>query len=341
MIVSVTERPVIKRCPRKWHLTSSNRLALMPMVPATALSLGSFVHAALAEWHATPAKHPKITFLETARDERIRIATAYKAQNGYSIDEAKLLKIDDAITLGYSMVENYATRWGAPLPPRFRLIAPEQTVVLPIPGSEHKEEWLWVPTPDAKERAPSLTAGEMRRFVYDTPRPHYLKGKLDAIIMDENERLYVLERKTYAQRPREEVLRSTDQFVAYQWLLSGLNLGYEVAGVAYDGLWKRAAVPKTVDGRAGTLNDLFCRIKIEHPPEVMAEFEEFLQLELDYMASNPYIYTNRTSDGSCFWGCDMETLCAAMSRGEDVDYVLKTEYTHKPPSEPDADKTWD
>lgn len=304
----------------------------MPMVPHTALSLGSFVHAALAAWHEDSSRHPKVTFLEAARDERIRIAEAYREQNGYSIEESKLSKIDDAITLGYSMIENYAERWHSPLPPRFKLIAPEQMVIMPIPGTEHTEEYLWVPN-DANSLSID-NAGRLVKFTYDEPRMHYLKGKLDAIIQDEQTGgLYVLERKTYALRPREEVLRSTDQFVAYQWLLTMLNLGYEVAGVAYDGLWKRAAVPKTVDGRAGVLNDLFCRMKIEHPPEVLAEFEEFLKLEVLYMANNPPLYTNRTSDGSCFWGCGSQELCAAMTRGEDTDYVLRTEYTRKPPSE--------
>lgn len=321
MIISVTEQGpnVYKRCKRKWHLESRNRRNLQPMVPATALSLGTFVHSALGGWIVDPGATPKRVFLEAARDERLRIQHVFREQNGYSIGDAKLTNIDEAINLGYSMMENYELHWKAALPADFTVLAQEQRIHVPIPGTLHTEEWLYDQDTDST-----------KLVRYDTPRYHYLQGRLDGIIKDKHSRLYVLERKTYAARPKEEILRSTDQFVAYQWLLTQLDLGFPVAGVAYDGLWKRAAPPKKVDGRDGILADLFMRMRIEHPPEAIQEFETCLASIALEMASNPAIYPNRTSDGSCFWGCGMEELCAAMTRGEDVDYILRTSYTSKP-----------
>lgn len=319
MIVSVTEAETYRRCRRKWQLESSNRQALMPMVPATALSLGTFLHSALAAWLVDESKHPATSFMEAARDERTRIVDTFREQNGYSLDDGKLANIDDAITLGFSMMKNYVERWGSPLPEGFTLVAQEQRVMMPIPGTMHTEEWLW-----------DSDASEARLQKYADPRPHYLQGRLDGIIKDTRNKLYVLEHKSYGNRPQERVLRTTDQFVAYHWLLNQLALG-PVNGVAYDGMWKRASPPGKVDNRPGTLPDLFSRVRIEHAPEAVQEFENFLALEVNEMANNPAIYTNRTWDGSCFWSCGMEELCASMTRGEDTSFVLRTAYTRKPP----------
>lgn len=328
MIVSVTERASYKRCKRQWHLSSRNRLNLQPMVPATALALGTFVHSALGAWLVDSSKPPKHTFLEAARDDRAKIIKTYAEQNpGLSLDEAKLARIDEATILGYSMMENYELHWKTPLPDDLEVVAQEQRLHIAIPGTEHTEEWVYEDHPAPEYR--NVNHKGMHLVKYDEPKFHYLQGRLDGIVK-KGSRLYVLEHKTYGARPDERVLRSTDQFVAYQWLLSQMDLGYDVAGVAYDGLWKRAAPPKKVDNREGKLSDLFCRLRIEHSHDVLSEFETMLAAEVNEMANNPHPYTNRTSDGSCFWGCSFESLCSAMTHGEDTNYMRKTEYTNKP-----------
>lgn len=320
MIVSVTERPVFKRCRRKWLIESPNRWGLQLLVPATALSLGTFVHAALGGWIVDASASPKKAFLEAARDERARIQRVYSERNpGLTLPESSLGRLDDGIALGYAMMVNYEQHWREPLPAGFTVVAQEQRILVPVPGTEHTQEWLW-----------DSELGEAKLVKYGETKFHYLSGRLDGIIKDKRDRLYVLEHKTYGLRPREDVLRSTDQFVGYQWMLTQLDLGYPVAGVAYDGLWKRAEIPKTVDRRPGVRADLFCRLRIEHGVDVLQEFQRELAAELLEMANNPPIYKNRTSDGSCFWGCGAEPLCAAISHGEDYHHIIKTEYAPKP-----------
>lgn len=318
MNIGVTERPEYKRCRRRWLFGSRNRMALTPIVPATALSLGTYVHAALAAWRDDPSINPKVAFVQAAATARVEAIATYREQVGAGISDSEIVRLDDAILMGAFMVENYQKHWGAPLPPEFRTISQEQRIAVPIPGTEHTEEWLW-----------DNTLGVCVKHTYAEPRLHYLEGRLDGIIQDRRNRLYVLDSKTYNMRPKEYDLKTSDQFISYTWILKQLDMGYPVAGVAYDGLWKRAAVPKTVDGRKGVLADLFLRMPIEFAPEELEDFESELRLEALEMASNPAIYKNRSSDGSCHWGCGFDPLCLAVSRGEDVSYVLRSRYTHK------------
>lgn len=318
MIASVTERPTYKRCRLQWDLGSRNRQALTPIFPATALALGTYVHEALGNWIIEPDTKPKVYFLRAAKAARESAIETYRAQTGAGPSDGELDKLDAAILMGAFMAENYELHWKKPLPDDFEVIAQEQRVCVPIPGTEHTEEWVYDPSD-----------GLVWRRTYDEPRFHYLEGRLDGIIKDKRGRLYVLEHKTYNIRPREDVLRTTDQFLAYTWILKQLDLGFPVAGVAYDGLWKRDHVPKTVDGRKGTLADLFLRMRLERSPEELATFEDELRLEVLEMASDPSIYRNRTSDGSCYWSCGFEPLCTSMMRGEDSEYVRRTRYTQK------------
>lgn len=326
MNIGVTERPEYKRCRRRWRFGSRNRMGLTPIIPATALSLGTYVHAALAAWRDDANINPKVAFMQAAATARADAIAAYREQVGAGISDSEIVKIDDAILMGVFMVENYQRHWGSALPADFRTIAQEQRVAVPIPGTEHTEEWLW-----------DNDLQDVVHHKYDRVHYHYLEGRLDGIIQDKRDRIYVLDSKTYNQRPKDYDLHTSDQFTAYTWILKQLDFGYPIAGVAYDGLWKRAAVPKIVDGRKGTLADLFLRTRIEFGPEELLDFEYELASEALEMAGNPAIFKNRSSDGSCHWGCGFDPLCLAVTRGEDVSHVLKTRYTHKIKLDADAD----
>lgn len=294
MIISVTERGEYRRCRRRWNLGSSNRQGLTKIVPNTALGLGTLIHAALADWLIHPELNLRDVFLYRSKQQLDAVKSIFAKQVGRSITESELGNLWEAINLGSAMMENYQKHWNSPLPPGFELVAPEQRVRIPIPGCAHE-----------------------------------LEGRLDAIIRHiESGKLYVLEHKTYSQRPEERTLRWNDQFMSYQWMLVQLGLG-PVAGIAYDGLWKRAAPPKKVEGRDGIISDLFCRIKLHRSTQELLEFERMLRDEAIEMASGPSIYMNRTWDGSCNWGCEYNVLCFAMSSGDNIDYLQSTLYTTK------------
>lgn len=151
---------------------------------------------------------------------------------------------------------------------------------------------------------------------------HVLQSRLDAVIKDSRSGLlYVLEHKTYGSRPRVDNLVNADQFLAYTWMLCQLGIG-KVGGVAYDGMWKRPVPPK-----GSKFEDLFLRLIITYNSNQLDEFEKNLALEANEMANDPPLYINRRWEG-CF-DCNFQNLCSAQSRGEDVDYIIRTEYTRR------------
>lgn len=304
MIFSVTERQEYKRCRRKWDLGSRNRQGLTRNVPSMALGLGTLVHTALENWAKTPDTSLVDHFGKAAEIKIEEAKLHYYERVGTRPSDSEVGPLLDALVLGRSMMINYQAYWKTLMPADFELIATEQRIQVLIPGTEH-----------------------------------YLEGKLDMLMRNKKtSRIYVRDYKTYSSRPVEEDLFHDDQFIAYIWIANQLGFG-QVAGLAYDGLWKRAAVPKKVDNRVGQMSDLFTRIRIERPIDEVIEFERMVVLEVNEMASNPPIYMNRvTWNGSCRWGCDYNKLCYAMSRGEDTDYMRHTAYMLKP-AQDDAEES--
>lgn len=359
MIVSVTERPVYKRCRRQWLVNSRNRWGMTKIVAPTPLALGTLVHDTLGIWldmhkqyQTTGDKDfllPKgglaQLFIQYADKTINEAKDVYRQQVGAPMDESELAPLMQSVTMGHAMMLNYQERWQQPVPQGFEIWATEMHCAVPIPGTEHTEEWLWEYAADPAE-SPDMQyvpgTGWIVHKQYDTPQLHFLQGRLDGILRETRTgRFFVLEHKTYGQRPREDVLFANDQFLAYHWMLLQIasDLGLDpamVAGVAYDGLWKRAAPPKVVDGHPGTMQDLFCRRLVTRPVQELVEFENMLAMEVTEMASNPYIYHNRTGDGSCFWHCNDNQLCLAMSRGEDYQWLLRSQYKRKTDAEDDV-----
>lgn len=361
MIVSTTERGSYKRCRRQWLINSRNRWGLTKIVGPNPLVLGTLVHDTLGIWLEMRKKYDELAegspealalvlpqgalgdlFLQYAKNAIDEARAVYEQQVGAPMDSGELAPLFESVTQGRCMMDNYQERWRQPIPEGFEVISTEQRCVVPIPGTEHTSEWLWVPDSAAASQVdghPALGRGRMVQVHYSDTRVHYLEGRLDGIIREKKSgRLYVLEHKSYGQRPREDVLFSQDQFLSYHWILLSLvvDMGLDVnsvAGVAYDGLWKRAAPPKTVDGHKGTLHDLFSRRLITRPMQELVEFEQELAAEVMEMAGDPAIYKHRAADGSCAW-CSDNQLCNAMSRGEDSEWLLQTKYK---PKNADAD----
>lgn len=175
------------------------------------------------------------------------------------------------------------------------------------------------PLPDTRY---DLVAPEQELVVAIPRTPHFLKMKLDAIIQNAERHLYIVDHKTYATRPREDTLRYDFQFTSYVWGAKQTGLT-NVIGVAYDGLWKREEIPQ-----GKKLSDLFMRLLIKPGVDELHEHEQMLIGTVNEMANDPFINKNWKSD--CLWTCDMRSLCLAMTRGEDTDYVKQRYYSVRP-----------
>lgn len=259
--------------------------------------------------------------------------TDYKIRTGAEMSDEELGPFMDVVMLGHAMMDNYQNFWNTPLPPNFTLVAPEQDIVVDIPHTEHTSEWLYMPDHSEGERygedgiIVDVAPGGMCKVSYDTPRLHKLGGRLDAIIKDDKGRIYAPDHKTYSSRPREEVLRYDDQFTSYTWMLTQVPELGKVAGIAYDGMWKRAKPPK-----GSEMKDLFTRCLIMPSSAELQEFQQMLAWEALEMASNPPITKDRRWDGSCVWGCGVDAICRSMMHGEDANFIIKSQYVKRDPT---------
>lgn len=333
MIVSVTEIQQFQRCRRAWSYSSFNQQSLGPIVPNRALSLGKTIHRAFAQWliesnatTATTTTTPRpfnALFLTAAQEELVQIKDAYLRQVKAPISESELGPYYDGVDMGLALTRNYEAKWGTPLPTGFTLIAPEQQVEIPISGTEY-DHYHSAHYEDDSQQNYERHIKEDHNGIDDADtyhtHTHRLSARMDAIIRrDSTGDLYILEHKTYASRPKPEILQAAFQFQAYEWAAQQLNIG-TVAGTAYDGLWKRAVPP-----RGNTQDDLFTRLLIAHPQEQLRDVQETITSVVLDMADSPRIYPNRRWEG-CLYDCAFENLCTAQSRGEDVEWIKQARY---------------
>ncbi len=358
MIVSVTERQTFMRCRRKWVYSSFNKQSLTPAtVTSGALDLGTLVHKSLADWIVT--RRYTQTEVELLKERGLDMDIAegmpmplheiFKFHSAKRLEEieANYIKITggarpgvnenavllDAMELGLAMMTNYIQHHKTPVPKHMTWVSPEQKVRVPIPGTvcevctHYMPKWIGnihvnhdhcqvCQDPDKWIICPGC----------DGTGHHILEGTLDGLIQDKHGRLFILEHKTYGRNPKRETLDSSDQFLAYLWVLRQLDIG-PVGGLAYDGMWKRATPP-----RGKTLSDLFVRCVLTRTNEEMDEFGEQLADLVTDMANQPKIYMNRRWEGCT--DCGYERLCLAQSRGEDVEYIERTYYTQRLKEDP-------
>lgn len=310
------------RCRQQWAWGSFNREAFQPLFAKPALATGHLWHQVMAEWALKPTEHPSELCLTLANQEIDAVSKAYLERIGAPISPIELESYYGQVGLVMNMVKNYYDHWGMPLPEGFSLVSPEQTCVIPIPGTEHTCDTCggsgtWEDGSNPRGPCPTCTG--------NGSTPHYLAGTLDALISDTYGRVYVLERKTYGQRPKIEVLNMQDQFLAYLWIVRELGIG-EVGGLAYDGAWKREVPPK-----GSILKDLFLRVLLTRNSIELDRFTfQLRDIVLD-MANSPAIYPNRRWDGC--WDCDFVEPCIAQERGEDFHYIFDTKFTRRPREE--------
>jgi len=331
MRISVTERQTYKRCRRKWHYSSYNRLSLSPIVNAPALDLGTLIHATLAQWTDEPTLDPVALYTELSLSYFQNIISMYTASVGCKPSEEELMPTAEAISLGSKMIANYQIKWRTPLPPGFTLVQNELSLVQPVPGTEHcgcLETNLRAEPDSGTWGCHSLTMDcaycgaicECPPYCHVcTTTYHELECTFDGIMADANGDLYIIERKTFSRTPNIEELQNNDQFLAYQWALSQVKPN--VVGVAYDGLLKKPS-PRGVHK---SLDDLFLRRLLLRPEAELAEFGSLLALEINEMADPtvPIYKTVPPVMGCQKWECSFINVCQAQSKGYPTDDLLK------------------
>jgi len=292
MIITVTETGSFMRCRRRWDYSSRNRQGLEPVINAPALTLGSLMHLVLEKWTLgeIPDDDLDSFYMTAAADKVAEIISDYKRRIGVKPNMDELGDVYEAIEIGRSMVANYKAYYKTPLPKGYKTIQPEQTCLVPIPGTDGG----------------------------------FLEGTLDSLVQNSKGVLFVLERKTYKQRPRKDRLARNHQFLAYYWILRQLFPDRTIGGILYDGMWKKVA-----PGKKQTLDDLFFRNLFTRAEEEVEEFSANIVDIYNDMANDPKIYPYIPWQGC--WDCRFDKLCEAQSLGEDVEYVRETYYKQREP----------
>lgn len=257
MIFTVTERSLYKRCRRRWDYSSKNRQGIQPIIDAPALTLGLVMHKALEQWFLHPDLSLPDIFKANAMLALDGIRQSYKEAVGVDISPVELADVKQSIVMGVYMAVNYEAYYVSPVPEGYKLISPEQRIIINLPGT-----------------------------------PHQLEGRVDALIQsDANGAYFIMDHKTYGKRPNFTDLANNDQFLAYVYI-ARKALGQPVQGYMYNGLWKRDK-----PGKNHTIGDLFHRQVFERPEYELEQFEIQLAAELNEMGSDPFIYPNHRWEG--------------------------------------------
>lgn len=291
MLVSPSELASFRRCKRQWKY--HNLWGLSRQTANPAFVLGTLIHESFANWLTNSDQNLVEYFITYSQQKFDSIKKYYEIKRGVSIPDEEFQSLLDMIKLGTAMCINYELRWKKPLPDGFELFAPEQTISVKIP-----ESFDW--------------KGEQ----------NYLQGRLDALLKDEHDRLFILEHKTFSVKPDINKLIRDSQFIDYIWMVSQLGMG-EVFGLAYDGLLKKAK-----PGKEQILADLFYRVPIKRSLNALKNYENELRLQVSEMScEKPIIYKSIPWNGCGWQECSFIKLCDAETENEDIDNLINTMYT--------------
>lgn len=287
---TVTERGVFKRCQRLAILSSKNGRHLTTMSSPLALGAGTIVHRAHQLWMLDPDTPLHLHALAAGHEAQERVKENYRATVGCLPSPDEMLVTYESIDIAMKMCENYALKYGTPIPEGYTLYAPEQKIRVKIPETEHT-----------------------------------LEGKVDALLLDRNSDPVVYEGKTYDRKHSDVWFHGTDQLTAYIWLVWQLNITgrSEIPYLLYDGRWRRETAP-----RGRVFDDLFVRRIVTRNLAQLQEFERLLPIEAHDMYriySYPQIATLSRDWKGCP-DCQLEKLCYSISRGEDYEALIRTSY---------------
>jgi CRISPR/Cas system-associated exonuclease Cas4 (RecB family) len=288
---SISEIRTYQRCRRKRQYYSSNVNNLEPIITKPHFIVGTLIHEVFSQWIKTPNLDPNTLYTVYSHDAVKKYAEEYEQHLNMRPSTSELEPVLEAVDMGKCMIENYQSYYKTPIPTEYSVYDTEQEVTINIPNTDHQ-------------------------FLM----------KIDGLLSN-NGNLYVLEHKTYSQKPNAIALVMDAQFTAYVWGCNQLGIG-RVSGLYYNGLWKRSAPP-----RGRIFDELFYRQVLRRSRLQLSEFESELVELVNEMATTTSIVKTVPWNG-CI-DCDYSKLCQAHTNHEDVDYIKSTFYRQKSTREVD------
>ena len=301
-----SERATYRRCRLKWHW--SYNLRLSPQREKGALTFGTMIHAALAEYYPPGylrGPHPAATFEELYR----------KSGSTFSQWDEEGNKVP-ALELGVAMLEGYVNAYGKD--DHIDIIQPEQSMEIDVHNKQGRYVCTWVGQSDAVYRNRSTR------------------------------RIGMLEHKTAKSIPDEVRVNTGygDQGLAYWWASvmylrhHGLLAEHEVPEhVLFN--WLKKSLPddrpKNAQGYAlnkdGSLSKrqpkpLFQRFPLEFGEGELDTFNRRIRAEAWEMQQvrKGKIPLYKNPDMTCDWQCQFKEACELHEMGADWESVLELEF---------------
>jgi hypothetical protein len=208
---SVSDVMTFLSCRMKWDISSPNRRSLRhKATPRMYLTTGSALHYSIEAAEKHPDESPVRVATEYLAAEREARVEAYRAENGSAPWPAEMEKFDEGAELALGLINQYFEHYGTE-----------------NPLEDQGLEYLATEVP-FKIDISEMTGIEGARFV----------GTWDGIAVDGQERLFLVENKSYTQKPDLQDLQVHFQTTGYAvaWeMLTGTSL----TGALYNGVAKK------------------------------------------------------------------------------------------------------
>lgn len=274
--VRTSERTTFKKCRRLWKYTSQNMMNLERVKMNNNLGFGIDVHKGLqyfydpATWHYPTEVRMNLAVLAFVTSIEKRQSKEDKARSG--LDDERKQEFAELTELGEGMITGYA-EWSEK----------EDKGITPI-AVEKKYQVLIVD----EEGIPLIING----------RPVVYQIRVDVLLRDEYEQLWVMDHKTAKSLGDLAFLELDTQLGTYPWVAESV-LGERVKGTLYNELVKSVPEkPKVLkkgnlsqDKRQNTTFELYMEAIRENGLDI-GPYETML----DYLRENPRDYFRRTPD---------------------------------------------
>jgi len=309
-IIRATELESYLRCPRQWFILSHNGLNLERVVFSPQMRFGTIWHKGLEYYYNSDevdsSSRVSRGLLGIAEGVAKSKEDLYKELgDGIYTEEFQntLQKSEQLLNTLMQLYPSWANSQAHPRDSILNPISSEQRFLVPILTPKGN-----------KSRA-------------------YLAARLDALVMDNLEQIWVMEHKTRGASSKVDDPQGTVldlqmglQLLAVRRYLKATGVPQPVRGVIYNLTRRQMPGPRV-------RNPIFGRHQVVRSPESLRILERTLyytyrnmrrseQIGLANLRYSPQVWAG----GYCTWGCPAYSVCEALTRGDDVDHLLTTEF---------------
>ena len=352
LLVSVTELQDYMRCRRKWDLTSANRQSWVRAgAPRTELWTGSAFHEGVA---AQALGEDPLDAVKRWSDEEIeKIAAEYVKVVGTGMSMEEQYRLITSREAAQQLLVQYFDRygWDNPVASKgYRIICPEVSFRIPFPNvgphiylvgtidgvMEHiVEKHLALIENKTYSQKPDIRmlANDHQITGYAFAAQHLIGEELAGC-------LYNGVNKKMSKPPRALAANSKtppEGWLSMEWNDNILAQGYIDAVRKHHQVPDGEEAPAEIHEHYGVfIQRLKERENADQTPFHTRHWVDLSQYQIDEWGRNTEmvlheiasqdlaIYPHRRWEGC--WDCDVEELCSAMSRGDDLEYILENGY---------------